>query len=85
MIDYQKIVKNLKEKELNENSKPSLSSYIQSITEILHSIRPSTKSDHRRLEVAQQHIREVKRSVKKLEERLNVLEEQLKILEEGEK
>lgn len=85
MIDYQKIVKNLKEKELNENSKPSLSSYIQSITEILHSIRPSTKSDYRRLEVAQQHIREVKRSVKKLEERLSVLEEQLKVLEEGEK
>ena len=84
MIDYQKIAKKIKSLNLNEDSRPSIGSYIQSITEILHNIRPSSKSDLRRIEVAQQHMREVRKSVRRLEERLNVLEEQIKILEEVE-
>ena len=82
MLDYQKIVKNLKNYGLGEQKEPSLRSYLQSISETLSKLRASSKSDQRRVEIAQQHVKEVKKHVRRLEEHVTMLEEQVQMLEE---
>tara|TARA_Y100000034_G_scaffold71166_1_gene85834 strand:+ start:217 stop:705 length:489 start_codon:yes stop_codon:yes gene_type:complete len=82
MIDYQKLVRNWRSYGLTEGEAPSLKSYLQSITEILSKLNLSSKSDQRRVEIARQHIKEVKKYTRKLEERVSVLEEQVQMLEE---
>tara|TARA_Y100000310_G_scaffold337431_1_gene424473 strand:+ start:140 stop:628 length:489 start_codon:yes stop_codon:yes gene_type:complete len=82
MIDYQKITRELKTKNLDEGKEPSLKSYIQSVSETLSNIKLSSKSDQRRIELAQQHMREVRKHARRLEERVSVLEEQVSMLEE---
>jgi hypothetical protein len=63
---------------INEgHNPPSLASYIQSLQEILTNLSPSSQTEMRRLDIARNHIREIKRHVKKLEEQVKVLEEQL--------
>jgi len=61
---------------------PSTRSYLQSISEIINSISPKSRTDERRIEIVKSHLLEVRRSVMKLEERVQVLEEQVKVLEE---
>jgi len=68
---------------MKETKKPSIQSYLQSLREIISGIRPRSSVDERRLEMAQSHLREIKRYHRQLEEKLSVLEEQVKILEEG--
>lgn len=70
---------------LNEGkqAKPSVASYIQSIGDILESIRPSSKAEHNRLDVAKQHVREIRKHVRRLEEKVSLLEEELTILQES--
>jgi len=55
---------------LDENISPSVFSYLQSLTETLNKIRPSSTTDGRRIELAKSHLKEVKRHVNKLEEEL---------------
>ena len=68
---------------LGEGTAPSLASYIQSISEVLGSITPRTRTDERRIEVARANIKEVRRYTRRLQERVDVLEEQVKVLEES--
>jgi polyhydroxyalkanoate synthesis regulator phasin len=68
---------------LNEAQGPSVSSYLQSISEVLTNIRPSTRTDERRIEMARQSLKEVRRQMRRLQERVGVLEEQVSILEEN--
>ncbi|NCA22355.1 MAG: hypothetical protein EBS86_14620 [Crocinitomicaceae bacterium] len=67
---------------LEENISPSVRSYIQSLSETLDTLRPSSTSDKRRLEIARSHLKEVKKHVNKLEEQVYDLEEKVKLLEE---
>ena len=67
---------------LDENISPSVFSYLQSLTETLNKIRPSSTTDGRRIELAKSHLKEVKRHVNKLEEQVYNLEEKVKLLEE---
>ena len=60
-----------------ESKAPSVASYIQSISEVLHSITPRTRTDERRIEVARANIKEVRRHMRRL------LEEQVQVLEEN--
>ena len=80
-LNYQKIARELKQS-LEEATGPSLKSYIQSISETLSKIRPSSKADQQRIEVAQQHIKEVRLRSRRLEEQVNTLQEQVTMLEE---
>ena len=64
---------------------PSVRSYIQSLSEILKAISPKTQTERRRVEIALEHVREIKRHTRKLEERVVMLEEKLQVLEEGKK
>ena len=56
---------------------PSLASYIQSLQEIILSMSPKTQKENRRLEIAKNHLREIRKHVRKLEEQVKMLEEQL--------
>jgi len=61
---------------------PSIHSYIQSLNEIINNIAPKSQRDSRRLDIAKDQIREIKKLSRKLEERVQILEEQINILEE---
>lgn len=76
-------------KEGSGKAQPSIRSYLQSISEIIEAVSPKSRTDERRLEIAKNHLLEVKRNVNRLEEKntflqeqLNELEEKVKILEE---
>ena len=68
---------------LGDRTAPSLGSYIQSISEVLHSVWPHTRTDERRIEMAKSSLVEVRRHTRRMTERLNILEEQVKVLEES--
>ena len=68
---------------LGEAAPPSLASYIQSISEVLQSITPRSRTDERRIEVAKANLREVRRASRRMQERVDILEEQVKVLEES--
>lgn len=60
---------------LEENVSPSVIAYIQSISETLNTLRPSSTADKRRIEIAKSHLKEVRKHVIKLEEKVFSLEE----------
>ncbi len=73
----------------NSNT-PSLKSYIQALEESLLKFEARTNTEARRLEIANEQIRGIKRHARKLEEKLFLLEsekiqleEQLKVLQEN--
>ena len=68
---------------LGEIKAPSIASYIQSVSEVLHSITPRSRTDERRIEVAKANLKEVRRHTRRLQERVNILEEQVQVLEES--
>ncbi len=67
---------------IQEAAGPDLQSYMQSLGEILENIRPGSRRDNRRLEMAKSQLKEIKRHFRRLQEHVNILEEQVKILEE---
>ena len=81
MIDFRRMTKNFLLGEKLDT--PSLMSYIQSLEEIVYKLRPSSKSENRRIEIAKEHIRNVKRHSRRLTEKVTALEERLSILEEN--
>lgn len=81
MFDLRRMTKNFL---LGETlDKPGLMSYIQSLEEIVYSIRPSSKSESRRLEIAKEQLRNIRRHSKRLAERVKTLEERITTLEEN--
>ena len=81
MFDLRKMTRNFL---LGETlDKPGLMSYIQSLEEIVYSIRPSSKSESRRLEIAKEQVRNIKRHSRRLTERVRTLEERISTLEEN--
>ena len=80
MIDFNKITRKFLLGEWKEN--PTINGYIQSVNDILSSIRPKTIREKNKLSVAKQQINEIKKLSRKLQERVTILEEQVQILEE---
>jgi len=68
---------------LGEGKKPSVETYIQSISETLAAIMPRSQRDTRRVEIAKSNLQEVRRHCRKMQEQIKVLEEQVHILEEN--
>ena len=62
---------------------PSVLSYVQSLSEIVNRMTPRTVREKRDIEIARQHLEEIKRHSKKLMEQVSVLEERLNVLEEN--
>jgi len=67
------------------HSPPSVRSYVQSLSEILRNLNPKSQTEKRRVEIALEHVREIKRHTRKLEEKVLMLEGKLKVLEEDKK
>lgn len=65
-----------------QNNGPDIHSYIQSLAEILQGMKPRSMKEARRLGVARQQIKEVRKMARRLDERINTLEEQVNLLEE---
>lgn len=79
MIDFDKITRKFL---IGESRIAGVASYIQNLSEILTQVRPRSRTDERRMEIAKENLREIKRHVRKLEEKVTLLEEHIGLLEE---
>ena len=68
---------------MGEGKDVSVHSHVQSLMDILSSMKFSTKIGGRRAEMAKMHLQEIRKTVRRLEENVRTLEEQLQILEES--
>jgi len=70
---------------LNEGVAPTANvmTYIQSLQETLNNMIFRTHTESRRLSIAKEHLKEIKRRARKLQEKVTILEEKLSILEES--
>jgi hypothetical protein len=69
---------------LNESADDkNIFTYIQGLQEIISNLKPKTVAEQRRLQLAKQHLREVKRFARRMENDIGVLQEKLNILEES--
>ncbi len=69
---------------LNESlDEKTIFTYIQGLEEIISNLKPRTMTEKRRMSLAKQHVREVKRYARRLQNENQVLQEKLNILEES--
>ena len=69
---------------VNENvEERTIFTYIQGLDEIISNFKPKTMTEKRRLALARQNLREVKRYARKMQGEVTVLQEKLNILEEN--
>ena len=68
---------------MNEVHQPSPVSYFQSLMETLQTMRPTTRRDARKLDVALGQTNKLRREYLKMERKMKVLEERLQVLEEN--
>jgi len=80
MINYNKIARRFLLGEALEEL--DTFSYIQSLQEALNNITTNV-SGQRRLKVAKEHLRNIRREVRKLNKKVVMLEEQVRVLEEN--
>ena len=80
MIDYGKITRRFLLGEALEEL--DTFSYIQSLEEALNNISTNV-SGQRRLKVAKEHLRNIRREVRRINKKVVMLEEQVKVLEES--
>lgn len=57
--------------------------YIQGLQEIISNLKPKTLTEKRRITLAKQHLREVKKFARRMQTDITVLQEKLQILEES--
>ena len=68
---------------INEEIEKDVFVYIQSLQEIITKLKPKSLTEKRRLVLAAQHIREVRKYARRMQNRVDLLEEKLNILEEA--
>jgi hypothetical protein len=69
---------------LNESlDEKNIFTYIQGLQEIISNLKPKTMTEKRRLQLAKNHLREVKKFARRMDNDIGVLEERLNILEES--
>tara|TARA_Y100000310_G_scaffold273688_1_gene289292 strand:+ start:236 stop:490 length:255 start_codon:yes stop_codon:yes gene_type:complete len=79
-IDYNKITRKFLMGEALEE--PDTFSYIQSLEEALNNVTTNV-SGRRRLKIAKEHLRNIRRGVRRLNKKVVMLEEQVNVLEEN--
>ena len=67
---------------LSEKFSPTAKSYFQSLSDLVEQIRPSSKKDSYRLELAKENLSKLRKSFRKMEENIISLQEQVNLLEE---
>ena len=68
---------------INENIDRDIFMYIQSLQEIVKHFKPKSVSEKRRLDMAAEHLREVRKYARRMQNKVDLLEEKLNILEEA--
>ena len=69
---------------LNESlDEKNIFTYIQGLQEIISNLKPKTMTEKRRLQLAKNHLREVKKFARRMDSDIHVLQEKLNILEES--
>ena len=69
---------------LNESiDEKTIFTYIQGLEEVISNLKPRTMTEKRRMSLAKQHLREVRRCARKMQNEMHVLEERVNILEES--
>jgi len=69
---------------LNESlDEKTIFTYIQGLEEIISNIKPRTMTEKRRVSLAKQHLREVKRYARRMQSENTILLEKLNVLEES--
>ncbi len=69
---------------INESlDEKTIFTYIQGLQEIISNLKPRTVSEKRRLQLATQHIREVRKYARRMLNENMDLQEKLNLLEEG--
>jgi|10_taG_2_1085330.scaffolds.fasta_scaffold06770_2 hypothetical protein len=78
MTNWRKMTRNF----LNESTKPTIRTYLQTIEELLGGLNLRTQRGSRNVEMIRHNIKEVRKMTRSLENKISVLEEQVKVLEE---
>ena len=67
---------------LNEGKKkkPSVRAYAENVIEILTKIKPSSQADQRKIDMAKEHLKDIKSLTRRLEIKIESLEKQLEEL-----
>jgi RNA-splicing ligase RtcB len=69
---------------LNESlDEKTIFTYIQGLEEIISNVKPRTMTEKRRMSLAKQHLREVKRYARRMQSENTILQEKLNVLEES--
>jgi len=68
---------------LTEGQAPTINSWLQGLTDNIKSLRPSTVTDSRRVEVIKHQITELRRCSRRMQEEINGLKEQVLLLQEN--
>jgi hypothetical protein len=69
---------------LNEGlEERNIFTYLEGLQEFVSYMKPRSMKERRRLQLAKEHLREVRRYTRKMQNELQILEERLTILEES--
>lgn len=80
-VDYYKLTKDFL---INEGqiSDTNILTYVQALSETIANMRPRSQAEGRRLAMAKQQLKEIKKFAKRMQEQISVLEERVNVLEE---
>ena len=80
-VDYYKMTKDflLYEGEIPE---ANILTYVQALSEVIANMKPRTQSEGRRLAMAKQQLKEIKKMARRMQEQIDVLQERVNVLEE---
>ena len=80
-VDFYKLTKEFL---VNEGQLPdtNIMTYVQALSETIANMRPRSQAEGRRLAMARQQLKEIKRFAKRMQEQISVLEERVNVLEE---
>ena len=56
--------------------------YVQALSETIENMTPRSQAEGRRLAMAKQQLKEIKKMARRMQEQINVLEERVNVLEE---
>ena len=68
---------------MKEDYSPSAVSPLQALKDIVEHLKPSSKRDYNRLQLAKEQLSKLRKHFRKMEEKITHLEEQLQLLEEN--
>ena len=80
-VDYYKLTKEFLVNE-GQISDASILTYVQALSETIANMRPRSQAEGRRLAMAKQQLKEIKKFAKRMQEQSSVLEERVNVLEE---